>query len=261
MNPLDAEPPDARSAHAPPRGAAYPDGSGRAGTDTVPAPERPDPYGAAPVLPGEPGGSAPRPGGRLARRRAARKARTGAWLTAAIGFTVAVVAVVCVLFVRGGGAPTGSATTAQVSSGSDGARAGGAGCRASAGTAPAATATLPAGPKAASIDVRVTVLNGSGMFGQAEAVLSWMQNHQGYLRTSNGGPASAQAHTSLVYAPAHVDQARTLVAAMRLPASALHATGKDAGPRTPMELTLGQDFRGVGKPLAAPSNGCATEAG
>ncbi|WP_235215508.1 LytR C-terminal domain-containing protein [Phaeacidiphilus oryzae] len=188
-----------------------------------------------------------------------------------------VVAAVCVLFLRGGGTPpasagaAGSASVSGISSGAagkaaaggDAAKGGtGASCRAPATTSATASApALPPGPDAAPIDVRVTVLNGSGAFGQAETVLTWMQNHQGYLRTSNGGPASVQAHTSLVYAPAHADQARTLVAAMRLPASALHATGKDTGPRTPMVLTLGQDFRGVGKPLAQPAGGCPAASG
>lgn len=133
-------------------------------------------------------------------------------------------------------------------------------------SAPAAAPDTPGpGPSAAAIDVRVTVLNGSGVFGQAEAALSWMQNTEGFLRTSNGGPAAATALTSLVYAPDHADQARTLAAAMHLPDSALHGTGTATGQRDPMVLTLGKDFKTAGKPLAAPpapasapaSAGCA----
>jgi hypothetical protein len=96
----------------------------------------------------------------------------------------------------------------------------------------------------------VTVLNGSGTFGQAEAVLSWMQNTEQFLRTSNGGPAPHQPVTTLVYAPNHAEQARTLVAALGLPASALHGDGTARGARDPMVLTLGTDFHGVGKPFS-----------
>jgi len=152
----------------------------------------------------------------------------------------------------GGGAPSAAGQAADAAS---------ARCTAAASAAPSSAAPpsaaagtpLPPGPTAQPIDVRVTVLNGSGQFGQAESVLDWMQNHQGYTRTSNGGPASTTAHTSLVYAPNHADQARALVAALHLPASAVHGTGKGTGLRDPMVLTLGQDWRGVGKPLASPS--------
>ncbi|MEY9941999.1 LytR C-terminal domain-containing protein [Streptacidiphilus sp. MAP5-3] len=117
---------------------------------------------------------------------------------------------------------------------------------------PADTAFAYAGPKAQPIDVRVTVLNGSGTFGQAEAVLSWMQNTVKYLRTSNGGPAPHnQPLTTLVYAPNHIAQARTLVAALGLPAASLHGNGTSKGLRDPMVLTLGADFHGVGKAFSA----------
>jgi hypothetical protein len=58
------------------------------------------------------------------------------------------------------------------------------------------------------------------------------------------------ATTNLVYAPNHIDQARTLAAAMDLPPSALRGTGKGTGLRDPMILTLGKDFKAAGKPLA-----------
>jgi len=135
---------------------------------------------------------------------------------------------------------------------------------AGAGT-PGDTATpLPPGPSAEPINVRVTILDGSGVFGQAEDVLSWMQNKQGYLRTSNGGATKVTATTSLVYAPDHIDQARTLAAAMDLPPSALRGTGKGTGLRDPMILTLGKDFTGAGKPLApavAPTQSAVTPVG
>jgi hypothetical protein len=120
-------------------------------------------------------------------------------------------------------------------------------------TVPGKTAKpLPPGPSALPINTRVTVLNGSGVDGAGQFVLTWMQNTQGYLRTSNGGSARTTAMTSLVYAPDHIDQARTLATAMHLPPYALHGTGKATGPRDPMILTLGKDFRAAGKPLAPP---------
>ncbi len=113
--------------------------------------------------------------------------------------------------------------------------------------------TLGPGPSATPIEVRVTIYDGSGHFGEAETVLSWMQNEQGYTRTSNGGPVKQRASTSLVYAPDHASQARTLAAAMHLPPSALHGTGKGSGYYDPMILTLGRDFRAPGVPLTTPS--------
>ena len=119
--------------------------------------------------------------------------------------------------------------------------------------APSKTAKpLPPGPSALPINTRVTVRNGSGVDGASQFVLTWMQNTQGYLRTSNGGSARTTATTSLVYAPNHIDQARTLAAAMHLPPYTLHGTGKGTGLRDPMILTLGKDFRTAGKPLAPP---------
>lgn len=109
------------------------------------------------------------------------------------------------------------------------------------------------GPTTAPLNVRVTILNGSGQFGAAESVLAWMQNKELWTRTSNGGPASPTAKTSLVYEPVHADQARTLAVAMHLPKTALHGTGKGDGLRDPMILTLGKDFQAAGKPLKSPA--------
>ncbi|MDI5967142.1 LytR C-terminal domain-containing protein [Streptantibioticus silvisoli] len=110
-----------------------------------------------------------------------------------------------------------------------------------------------AGPHAEPINVRVSVYDGSGKFGSAESVLSWMQNKQGYLRTSNEGPVAPRATTSLVYEPPHADQARTLAATMHLPFSDLHDTGKGDGLRDPMVLTLGKDFNTPGQAPSAPA--------
>ncbi|MEY9877416.1 hypothetical protein ABH931_006940 [Streptacidiphilus sp. MAP12-33] len=189
----------------------------------------------------------PRSGSR-ARSRArgrARRGSSGAWLAAAVGF-VALTAVGGYVMLHGGGAARATAQDAARPTSA-------APLLPSASSSPncapesADTAFPASGAKAKPLDVRVTVLNGSGTIGQAEAVLSWMQNTEKFLRTSNGGPAAHQPATTLVYAPNHVDQARSLVAALGLPASALHGNGTSSGLRDPMVLTLGADFRGVGK--------------
>ncbi|MGW7005198.1 LCP family glycopolymer transferase [Streptomyces sp. NPDC054933] len=110
------------------------------------------------------------------------------------------------------------------------------------------------GPKAAPINVRVNVLNGSGVFGAAQATLDWLQNTEGITRSSNGGNAPGTIDkTTLVYAPNQADQARQLAAMMGLSVSALKQGTKDAAPRAPMTLTLGKDFSTPGQPLTAPT--------
>ncbi|MBF9073313.1 LytR C-terminal domain-containing protein [Streptacidiphilus fuscans] len=188
-------------------------------------------------------------GGRAGSRRGAHG---GPWLAAAAGF-LALMVIGGFLLLHGAGKP--NAAAAIDASGTAAAT------RASSPTAapsptctpePADAAFAHTGSKAQPINVRVTVLNGSGTFGQAEAVLSWMQNTAKFLRTSNGGPAPHnQPLTSLVYAPNHVDQARTLVAALGLPVASLHGNGTSTGLRDPMVLTLGADFHGVGKEFTA----------
>ncbi|MCQ4046712.1 LCP family protein, partial [Streptantibioticus rubrisoli] len=109
------------------------------------------------------------------------------------------------------------------------------------------------GPKAAPIDVRVNVLNGSGTFGAAQATLDWLQNTEGVTRSSNGGNAPGTLDkTTLVYAPNQADQARRLASMMGLSASALKQGTQNAAPRAPMTLTLGKDFTTPGKPLSPP---------
>ncbi|GAA1918036.1 LCP family protein [Streptantibioticus ferralitis] len=110
------------------------------------------------------------------------------------------------------------------------------------------------GPKAAPVDVRVNVLNGSGVFGAAQATLDWLQNTEGVTRSSNGGNAPGTVDkTTLGYAPNQADQARQLAAMMGLSAAALKQGTKDAAPRAPMTLTLGKDFSTPGRPLTAPT--------
>jgi hypothetical protein len=219
----------------------------------VPRPAAPRPAPAPgpgpdrqPGTPGEP--AEPR---RAARRR--QQARSGPWLAG----------VACFLLAVGGGCvyvlakSANSGSTAQAATTGSAAASPSATCSAAPAKAaapvpePAVSGSFLAGAKAAPLDTRVTVLNGSGTLGEAETVLSWMQNTEKWLRTSNGGPASRTPTTTLVYAPNHVSQARTVAAAMGLPASALHGDGKTTGLRDPMVLTLGQDFRGIGKPFAA----------
>ncbi|MDF3293761.1 LCP family protein [Streptomyces silvisoli] len=109
------------------------------------------------------------------------------------------------------------------------------------------------GPKAAPINVRVNVLNGSGTFGAAQATLDWLQNTEGVTRSSNGGNAPGTIDkTTLVYAPNQADQARRLAAMMGLSAAALKQGTTNAAPRAPMTLTLGKDFTTPGKPLSPP---------
>ncbi|UQX01436.1 LCP family protein [Streptomyces sp. RerS4] len=109
------------------------------------------------------------------------------------------------------------------------------------------------GNRAPAGDVRVDVYNGGGPPGSASTTLTWLQNSKGVLKASNHGNASARlAATQLEYAPNQADQARALADMMGLSAAALKVGTVDAGPRTPMKLTLGSDFKEPGAPLGAP---------
>lgn len=224
-----------------PQPAAVPDAT----APTAPSGRRAAPAGT-PVAPT----AAPR---RASRRR--ERPRSGPWVAAAACFLLAVGGTGGYLLLHrpGGGTAGGGATARQQPV-------------ASCSAHPAATGTGPVpepavsgvflqGSRATAINVRVTVLNGTGTIGQAETLLTWLQSSpQGFLRSSNGGPAGSTARTTtLVYAPDHVDQARTLAAAMGLPATALHGDGTTTGTIGRMVLTLGQDYHGIGKPFAAPS--------
>ncbi|MEZ0065253.1 hypothetical protein ABIA32_001249 [Streptacidiphilus sp. MAP12-20] len=189
--------------------------------------------------------------GSKGNRRAARGgARSGPWLAGAAGF-LALSGLGGFLLLQGGSPSAATHEAPPVSASASASPTATATPTPSCTAEPADAAFAASGPKAKPIDVRVTVLNGSGTFGQAESVLSWMQNTEKFLRTSNGGPAAhKQPTTTLGYAPNHADQARTLVAALGLPASALHGNGTARGARDPMVLTLGADFRGIGKTLS-----------
>ncbi|WP_329464863.1 LCP family protein [Streptomyces sp. NBC_01431] len=110
------------------------------------------------------------------------------------------------------------------------------------------------GPRAKSSDVRVTVLNGGAEAGSAGTVVTWLQNQEGVLKSSNGSNAPAKVPaTVLAYAPNQADQARKLADLFGLPASALKPGTKDAVGKEAMVLTLGPDFKQAGTPIAAPA--------
>ncbi|MER7910334.1 LCP family protein [Streptomyces sp. NPDC096068] len=117
-----------------------------------------------------------------------------------------------------------------------------------------AQAALLKGERSTAADVRVDVYNGSGIRGAAQSTLSWLQNEQGVLRSTNRSNAPEKAaKTTLTYAPNQADQARKLADLMGLPATALKPGTQDAGVREPMTLVLGADFKGAGVPVTGPA--------
>lgn len=110
------------------------------------------------------------------------------------------------------------------------------------------------GTRAAAGDVRVDVMNGSDTAGAAQATVTWLQNEQGVLKSTNKANAPAKsAKTTLAYAPDQADQARALAAMMGLPGSALKKGTTDAEGLQAMVLTLGADFQGAGIPVTGPA--------
>ncbi len=106
------------------------------------------------------------------------------------------------------------------------------------------------GTKADPADVRVDVLNGGDTAGAAQATVTWLQNEQGVLKSTNKANAPSKiAKTTLAYAPNQADQARALAAMMGLPATALKQGTTDAEGLQAMVLTLGADFKGAGVPV------------
>ncbi|MER5771737.1 LCP family protein [Streptomyces sp. NPDC001985] len=106
------------------------------------------------------------------------------------------------------------------------------------------------GPQAEASEVRVAIYNGSDTQGVALATLTWLQNEQAVLKSSNEGNAPAKAaKTTLEYGPDQADQARKLAALMGLPATAMKPGTADAGATEPMKLVLGADFKGAGVPI------------
>ncbi|MFF9509594.1 LCP family protein [Streptomyces sp. NPDC014724] len=110
------------------------------------------------------------------------------------------------------------------------------------------------GSKAAAGDVRVDVYNGGKVPGAAQATVTWLQNEQGVLKSTNKANAPAKAaRTTLEYAPNQADQARALAAMMGLPGSAMKQGTTDAEGLQAMVLTLGDDFKGAGTPITGPA--------
>ncbi|MCK8680761.1 LCP family protein [Streptomyces lichenis] len=109
------------------------------------------------------------------------------------------------------------------------------------------------GDRAEASEVRVDVYNGSGIAGAAQQTLSWLQNQQGVLKSSNQSNApKEQDKTSLEYGPNQAGQARKLADLMGLPASAMKPAAEDAEAMQPMKLVLGGDFKGAGVSIAPP---------
>ncbi|RPK82716.1 Putative transcriptional regulator YvhJ [Streptomyces sp. ADI98-10] len=115
-------------------------------------------------------------------------------------------------------------------------------------------AALLKGPKAEPADVRVDVLNGGGIPGAAGSTVTWLQNEQGVLKSTNKANAPEKIKkTTLEYAPNQADQARALAAMMGLPAAAMKQGTADAGGLEAMVLTLGADFKGAGQLITGPA--------
>ncbi|UNO41683.1 LCP family protein [Streptomyces sp. MST-110588] len=109
-------------------------------------------------------------------------------------------------------------------------------------------------PKAPADKVRVDVSNGGGPIGAAQLTVDWLQNGKAAKLSTNAGNATVKlAATRLEYAANQADQAATLAEWMGLPKSALKQTAGAAGPRVPMKLVLGKDFKAPGVPIAAPT--------
>ncbi|MFI1225848.1 MULTISPECIES: LCP family protein [unclassified Streptomyces] len=115
-------------------------------------------------------------------------------------------------------------------------------------------AALLKGPKAEAADVRVDVLNGGEIPGAAGSTVTWLQNEQGVLKSTNKANAPEKIKkTTLEYAPNQADQARALAAMMGLPATAMKQGTADAEGLEAMVLTLGGDFKGAGQLITGPA--------
>ncbi|MBT2900593.1 LCP family protein [Streptomyces sp. McG3] len=115
-------------------------------------------------------------------------------------------------------------------------------------------AALLKGPKAEAADVRVDVLNGGEIPGAAGSTVTWLQNEQGVLKSTNKANAPEKIKkTTLEYAPNQADQARALAEMMGLPAEAMKQGTTDAEGLEAMVLTLGADFKGAGQLITGPT--------
>ncbi|MFF1397168.1 LCP family protein [Streptomyces sp. NPDC058287] len=112
------------------------------------------------------------------------------------------------------------------------------------------------GSRADASEVRVDIYNGSETVGAAQTTLTWLQNTEGVLKSSQLGNAPKKlSKTTLEYAPDQADQARRLADIMGLPASAMKPGKSEKNDQglPAMILTLGADFKGAGTPIAAPT--------
>ncbi|AJE82959.1 MULTISPECIES: LCP family protein [Streptomyces] len=111
------------------------------------------------------------------------------------------------------------------------------------------------GPKAKASEVRVDLYNGGAPAGSASQTLTWLQNQEGVLKSSQLGNADKPLDKTLLeYDPDQADQARRLAEIMGLPGSALKPgkSEENAQGLPAMKLTLGKDFKGAGVPLTPP---------
>ncbi|MEV3871641.1 LCP family protein [Streptomyces sp. NPDC049906] len=109
------------------------------------------------------------------------------------------------------------------------------------------------GPRAEPGEIGVNVYNGGELVGAANNTVTWLVDTRGVAGAVNQSNAPAKtATTTLVYAPAQVEQARALADMMGLSAKALEARA-DHGVAEPMTLTLGADFKGPGVPVTPSS--------
>ena len=112
------------------------------------------------------------------------------------------------------------------------------------------------GSRADASEVRVDIYNGSETVGAAQTTLTWLQNNEGVLKSSQLGNAPKKlSKTTLEYAPDQADQARRLADIMGLPSSAMKPGKSEKNDQglPAMILTLGADFKEAGTPIAAPT--------
>ncbi|MEV3872786.1 LCP family protein [Streptomyces sp. NPDC049906] len=119
----------------------------------------------------------------------------------------------------------------------------------------ASQAKLLKGPMADPADVRVSIYNGGARAGSAQETLTYLQNTEGVLKSSQLGNAPADVpRTQLAYAPDQADQARRLASIMGLPAAAMKPgeSEQNAQGLPAIVLTLGPDYKGAGVPISSP---------
>jgi LCP family protein required for cell wall assembly len=115
-----------------------------------------------------------------------------------------------------------------------------------------AGAGAPAAPRTvAPSAVHVAVLNGSGVAGLAGTTQASLESAGYQVDSVGNADASDYAQTEIRYAPGDEAQAATLAGAIP-GATKKESAGGTAGV---VQLILGKDFNGVGKPLTAPGLG------